>query len=228
MPAHHPILPWSFGCSQMAPKVSHTAGNSNNYKKWSKNWNIIGGTYLLRVLCMPAHHPTLPGSYKWAHDALKGSRTAENSKNYEKWSKNRILIELTYLSVRAGHASTPPCTAWSLFWLKSGVSVPWLGGKCDELAGVNNDSSRCHRPVTRPNGYGRVTGENFVTRTRLRDPRTREPARVLIPVIITIGKHINKSYNQYENKKCFVIFCSPRLDFDSAGLNLATIDFLEA
>ena len=83
---------------------------------------------------MPAHHPTLPESYKWAHNTPKGSHTAENSKNYKKWSKKRILIELNLLIRGAGHARTPPCTAWSLFLLKSGVSVPLLGGKCDELA----------------------------------------------------------------------------------------------
>jgi len=60
----------------------------------------------------------------------------------------------------------------------------------DELAGVDNNSSRCHRPVTRPNGYGKVTGENFVTRPRPRDPRTREPARVSIPVSITTYKEM--------------------------------------
>ena len=39
--------------------------------------------------------------------------------------------------------------------------------------------------TTLPNGYGNVTGENIVTHTRTRDPRTREPARVVTPVIIT-------------------------------------------
>jgi len=45
--------------------------------------------------------------------------------------------------------------------------------------------SACHRPITHPNGYGIITGENFVTRPHPRDPRTRVPARVSIPVSIT-------------------------------------------
>lgn len=54
---------------------------------------------------------------------------------------------------------------------------------------VSTDSTpldrTCHGPVTRPNGYGKVTGEYFMTRPRPRDPRTRKPARVLKPVCIT-------------------------------------------
>ena len=37
-------------------------------------------------------------------------------------------------------------------------------------------------PVTRPNGYRNVTGEILMTRTRTRQPRTRKPARVSIPI----------------------------------------------
>jgi len=67
-----------------------------NLQKMVKNWSILGETYIVKVLCMPAHHPTLPGSYKWAHNTPKGSRTAEKSKIYEKWSKSRNIIGETY------------------------------------------------------------------------------------------------------------------------------------
>ena len=50
----------------------------------------------------------------------------------------------------------------------------------------------CHTPVTRPNGYGNITGGNFVTRPRPHDPRTRQPARVAIPVIITSSDSLVK------------------------------------
>ena len=83
------------------------------------------------------------------------------------------------------HASTPPCTPWSLFSSKSavcGTSTPaWVA----MLVVTHQAVSACHRPVTRPNGYGIVTGEIFVTRPRPRDPRTREPTWVSIPVSIT-------------------------------------------
>jgi hypothetical protein len=42
-----------------------------------------------------------------------------------------------------------------------------------------------HRPVTRRNGDGKVTGDFFLTRTRPVPTRTRDPSRVAIPVSIT-------------------------------------------
>ena len=65
-----------------------------------------------------------------------------------------------------------------------------LGGgggveKVDTL-GINSPDRRRHRPVTRQNGDGNVTGDFFLTRPRSRDSRTRDPARVCIPVSITI------------------------------------------
>src|ERR1700737_1909649 len=65
-------------------------------RKRSKIRNIMEETYLLKVLCMPAHHLVLPGSYKWAPNAPKGSHTAGNSKNYEKRSKIRNIMGETY------------------------------------------------------------------------------------------------------------------------------------
>jgi len=43
----------------------------------------------------------------------------------------------------------------------------------------------CHRPVTRQNGDGDVTGDFVLTCPRPRDSRTHDPARVQIPVSIT-------------------------------------------
>ena len=54
-------------------------------RKTVKKLNFNGTTHY-GVLGMPAYHPTLPGSYKWGHNAPKSSRTAENSKNCKKWS----------------------------------------------------------------------------------------------------------------------------------------------
>ena len=54
-----------------------------------------------------------------------------------------------------------------------------------DVAAVTPVLRPCHIPVTRRNGYGNVTGNNLVTRTRTRVTRTREPARVLKPVPIT-------------------------------------------
>ena len=66
------------------------------------------------------------------------------------------------------------------------VVVDACGGSSGGGGGTHQQSDRtCHRPITRPNGYGNVTGKNFRSLTRTRDSRTREPARVLIPVSIT-------------------------------------------
>ena len=90
MPDRHPTLPVWFICPEKALKGSRTVGNSKNYEKCSKNRNITGETYLLKVICMPAHYQTLPGSFRCPQTAPKGSRAAGNSKNYEKWSKIEI------------------------------------------------------------------------------------------------------------------------------------------
>jgi len=114
---------------------------------------------------MPAHQPILPESFECPQTAPKVSRTAGNSKNYEKRS--------------------PPCTSWSLFSSKSAVCATSTAAWVAMLVVTHQAVSACHRPVTRPNGYGIITGENFVTRPRPRDPRTCEPARVSIPMSIT-------------------------------------------
>ena len=92
MPDHRPTLDVWFGCPQTGPKGSRTAGNSKNFEKWSQNRNRIGEAYFLRVLCMPAHHQTLPGSFGCPQTAPKVSRAAENSKFCEKCSENLILM----------------------------------------------------------------------------------------------------------------------------------------
>ena len=92
-PALHPALSGSYKWAPNAPKGSRTAGNSKNYKKRSKNRNIMGETYFYDVLGMPARRPTLPG----APNTPKGSRTAGNLKNYKKRSKNRNIMGETYL-----------------------------------------------------------------------------------------------------------------------------------
>ncbi len=50
---------------------------------------------------------------------------------------------------------------------------------------INVPDRTCHRPVTRTNGYGNVTGKNLRTRPRPAGPRTRDPSRGAIPVSIT-------------------------------------------
>ena len=111
-------------------------------------------TYLLKVLCMPADHPILPGSYKWAPNTPKGSCTAGNSKNYEKKSKIRNIMGETYLlKVLCMPARcTPPCTPWSLFWSKSAVCATSTTAWVAMLVVTQQAVSACHRPVTRPNG----------------------------------------------------------------------------
>ena len=73
----------------------------------------------------------------------------------------------------------------------------WLSSTCGVVEGndrrvdtspssrINCPDRSCHRPVTRQNGDGNVTGDFFLTRPRPRDSRTRDPARVSIPVSIT-------------------------------------------
>jgi len=141
----------------------------------------MGETYFYEVLGMPARRPTLPGSHKRASNAPKGSRAAGNSKNYKKRSK----IERNLPFEGAVHASTPPCTPWSLFSSKSAVCATSTAAWVAMLVVTHQAVSACHRPVTRPNGYRIITGENFVTRPCPRDPRTCEPARVSIPMSIT-------------------------------------------
>ena len=43
----------------------------------------------------------------------------------------------------------------------------------------------CHKPITRQNGDGNITGRNFRTRPRPVTPRTRDPSWDAIPVTIT-------------------------------------------
>jgi len=50
-----------------------------------------------------------------------------------------------------------------------------MGG---DVAAVTPVLRSCHIPVTRPNGYGNVTGNNLVTRTRTRVTRTRKPVPI--------------------------------------------------
>jgi hypothetical protein len=59
-------------------------------QKCSENQNIIGETYFLRVLCMPAHHQTLFRSFECPQMALKVFHTARNLKNCENVQKIRI------------------------------------------------------------------------------------------------------------------------------------------
>src|SRR5260370_35794601 len=117
MPDHHIALHVRFGCPQTVAKGSHAAEKLKIYEKWSKNRNIIGETYIVKVLCLPAHHPALPGSHKWVHNAPKGSRAAENSKIYEKWSKSRNIIGKTYiwrvLCRPAHHPTIPGSYNWT-------------------------------------------------------------------------------------------------------------------
>ena len=82
MPAHHLILPESFGCPWLVPK-------HQNCEISSENRNSIEMSHLLVVLGMPDQHPTLPVWFECSQTALKGSRAAGN-KNYDKWSRNRI------------------------------------------------------------------------------------------------------------------------------------------
>ena len=71
-------------------------------------------------------------------------------------------------------------------------SVRWwvVRGNVEEVENVdtsyiNSPDRHCHRPVTRQNGDGNITGDFFLTRPRPRGSRTRDPARVCIPVSIT-------------------------------------------
>jgi hypothetical protein len=51
---------------------------------------------------------------------------------------------------------------------------------------INNLDRPCHRPVTRQNGDGNVTGDFFPTRSHPALTRTHDPSRVTIPVSITM------------------------------------------
>jgi hypothetical protein len=63
---------------------------------------------------------------------------------------------------------------------------------------INSPDRPCHRPVTRQNGDGNVTGDFVLTRPRPRDSRTRDPARVCIPVSIT-NKERTRSAGDFDS-----------------------------
>jgi hypothetical protein len=83
MPVHHLILTISFGCPWIVPEHSHGANNSKNCEKLSENRKLIEMTYILMVLGMPDHYPSLPVWFGCQQAAPKGIRAAGNSKNYE-------------------------------------------------------------------------------------------------------------------------------------------------
>jgi hypothetical protein len=80
-------------------------------RKMVKNRNFIGITYFGGVLACPAPHITLPGLSVCPQTTPKGSRAVGNSKNYEKWSKNRNFIGITYfggvMACPAPHITLP-------------------------------------------------------------------------------------------------------------------------
>jgi hypothetical protein len=85
-----------------------------------------------------------------------------------------------------------------------------MGG---DVAAVTPVLRPCHIPVTRRNGYGNVTGNKMVTRTRTRMTRTRKPARVLKPVPITthlyIPSFLTRIVGFFSNEKLILVvrFC---------------------
>ena len=117
MPAHQLIPPESSGCPHMAPKGSRIAGNSKNYEKWSKNRYLIEITHFCGVLACPAHHLTLPKSSECPQTTPKVFCTAGKSKNCEKWSKNRNLIEITHFCGVLGMSEHHPTLPGSYKWV---------------------------------------------------------------------------------------------------------------
>ena len=85
------------------------------------------------------------------------------------------------------------------WWLSSTCDVAcevveggggWWGLLRVDTSHIKVPDRLCHRPVTRQNGDGNVTGQNLVTRPRPRDSRTHDPARVHIPVSITTNQNL--------------------------------------
>ena len=71
------------------------------------------------------------------------------------------------------------------WWLLSTLRVVWEVVEKVDTSRINDPDRPCHRPVTRQNGEGNVTGVFIPTRPRPALTRTRDPSRVAIPVSIT-------------------------------------------
>ena len=126
----------------MAPKVPRAAGNSKKLRKWSKIRNIIKETYFYGVLGMPAHHPTLPGSHKWAHNAPKGSRTAGQCHRLTKGGVEVMMWHCDICDVPMGHTRGLPIpvamgTGFMQVWVRVGPELP-MGYPCYALAKVQS------------------------------------------------------------------------------------------
>jgi hypothetical protein len=114
MPARRHTLPGSYKWPSTCRKAPALQGARKTTKKGSKNRNIMGETDFYGVLGMPARRPTLPGSNKWAQRAEKLPHCRELEKLRKKVKKSKYNgRNLPFEG--AVHASTPPCTPWSLF-----------------------------------------------------------------------------------------------------------------
>ena len=86
---------------------------------------------------MPAHHPTLPGSHKWAHNAPKGSRTAGRCHCLTKGGVEVMMWHCDICDVPMGHTRGLPIpvamgTGFMQVWVRVGPELP-MGYPCYAL-----------------------------------------------------------------------------------------------
>ena len=86
---------------------------------------------------MPAHHPTLPGSHKWAHNAPKGSRTAGQCHHLTKGGVEVMMWHCDICDVPMGHTHglpIPMATGMGFMrvWVRVGPELP-MGYPCYAL-----------------------------------------------------------------------------------------------